>query len=200
MPVLPVRMQTQEQSQWCYAAVVQAMADYYGIRLTQADIARKHPSTPCKVDPTGLNCPQDPYDLLAELGLAYGTDKYTQSTRSGAKLVKGIRESIDENAPLVALIGSGGQNHYVVIVGYSYDNGLYTYTVLDPITGNTPRTVGQVELFNQGFSTAFLDQNGVEHRGHNPLIGVVYMKPKPARGGRTRSRRRRTFRRRTQKK
>ena len=101
-----IRIHLQENIQWCYAAVIQSIVEYYTHYSTsQPDIVRS-------VTGSSTNSsPQDPYDNLHQMGLIY--DSYDESYPSWET----IREQVDAHRPIIVRLGAD-TGHYVIIIGY----------------------------------------------------------------------------------
>jgi ABC-type bacteriocin/lantibiotic exporter with double-glycine peptidase domain len=99
----------QEQTQWCYASVIQMILEHYNQnRIPQSEIVRRVTGT--NTD----NSPQDATDYLMNT-LNYIDKK--GCSRSVLQFKK-IKAQIDLNRPIVVLLG-GGSGHYILIVGYN---------------------------------------------------------------------------------
>lgn len=113
----------QENTQWCYAAIIQMVLEYYGTKTTQEAIVQK--ITGSKLN----NDTQDPTDYLMNT-LNY-IDKH--GCFKSRLTFKKIKQQIDSNNPIIVWI-KGGSGHYVLIVGYNenIDDGTSQVIYIDP--------------------------------------------------------------------
>jgi hypothetical protein len=172
---LGVEIKPQEKSQWCYAAVSQAILSYYGIEQTQTEIAKSY-ETKSKSEPK--DCPQDPYDILDKYGVFDGADGPIFKNNDDKAYISAIIEAINDDTPVIAKLSEGGGVfHYVILNGYRKEQGKTARTskiffqILDP-EGATTREVPALD---------FLSNKSV-------FQGVVYTKPPEKKGGKTRRR------------
>lgn len=102
----------QEDTQWCYAAAIQSILEYYTHNITsQPDIVRN-------VTGSSTNSsPQDPHGILHEMDLIYNS--YDGSYPSWET----IREQIDAGRPIIVRLGAD-TGHYVIIIGYELPESL----------------------------------------------------------------------------
>lgn len=117
--VLTFQMQTQDQSEWCWAAVGASVCSYYAARGNggnerQCDIATRFLGMNCCVTPwpPGSNQTftlQTPLQVLGHLS----------STIEGPLDMDAIVREIDGGRPICCHIDWGdGEGHFVAIVGY----------------------------------------------------------------------------------
>ena len=100
-----IRIHPQENTQWCYAAVIQSILEYYTHNSTsQPDIVRNVTGS------SANNSPQDPHGDLHRMDLIY--DSY-----DGHPSWETIREQVDARRPIIVRIGAN-TGHYVIIIGY----------------------------------------------------------------------------------
>jgi Papain-like cysteine protease AvrRpt2 len=112
--VLNITMQTQQQSEWCWAGSGDTVASYHGYSYSQNQF--------CNLafdNALNANCPNDQAALsddqeaFRQIGISTGTYVYDYLTYAAI-----IRE-IDANRPLMARIQwSSGGGHIEVIYGY----------------------------------------------------------------------------------
>jgi hypothetical protein len=125
-------MQSQQQPNWCWAAVATSVAQFYNSATSwteQCDLASAELVKSCC--PAGSNAACDiPWYLdsaLARVGHynTYGT---------GPAPLPIIKTEIDNNRPLgVRVAWSGGGAHFVAISGYATSPGGDVVTIDDPI-------------------------------------------------------------------
>lgn len=143
-------MTCQEDDQWCWAAVTQAIARWRGESLTQVEVASWHISPeagelvcanppapapscgPCKrgcTDPHSLGKVLDERDLLVP-----GGDK------NGRPSFKEIQAAIKENRPVPVRIAWNGSNsgHFICVTGYVAGERVRVHDPLEPGVGNGP--------------------------------------------------------------
>ena len=97
----------QEDTQWCYAAVMQSIIEYYTHNnMAQPDIVRS-------VTGSSTNSsPQDPHGMLNQMDLI--SDSYDDGSYPSWET---IREQVDAGQPIIVRLGAD-TGHYVIIVGY----------------------------------------------------------------------------------
>lgn len=141
-------METQQEQQWCWAAVTQSVERWRGNAITQSEIASFH------IDPlaAGLICSHplggtgsgtlckgcqadcgDPHSLTQVLD---GRGRLTPNgATNNAPSFAEVRKSIDADRPLpVRIEWGGGKGHFVCVTGYAVDGaGIEWVTVHDPL-------------------------------------------------------------------
>ena len=123
IPESKIRMQ--EDTQWCYAAVIQMVLEYYGRITTQQAIVKK--ITGSATD----NNPFDPTDYLMKK-LKYIDNIPCGCSPSRVLRFTQIKREIDRNRPIIVRL-TGGTGHYVLIVGYDVDaEGTTRVIYIDP--------------------------------------------------------------------
>jgi Papain-like cysteine protease AvrRpt2 len=132
MPALNFKMQDQEQSEWCWAAVAASTSMHYDPNSGW---------TQCKVAGAELqvqNCCQDPLPAACNkrwrVHSALRTTKNLTRFTTNAEKFSVVQHEIDSQRSLCARIGWKGSNsgHFVVIDGYDDSGGLQLLTVRDP--------------------------------------------------------------------
>lgn len=122
-----INIRTQKQTQWCYAAVIQMILEYYGSITTQEAIVEAITG-----DDTN-NDPQDPTLYLMKT-LDY-IDNDEPCGCSGSRVLKfdKIKKEIDRHRPIIVKL-TGGTGHYVLIVGYDMNipDGITQVFYIDP--------------------------------------------------------------------
>ena len=126
--------QTQEQTQWCWAACAASVGNYYNEskNYTQCYIAytslktKYGSNTPnCCVTPASCNTPWNFVDPLEAVN-SYG------SNQQGQIDFEIIQEQIDKGRPIGTCVEwSGGGAHFMMITGYNGNN----ITIQDPQEG-----------------------------------------------------------------
>jgi hypothetical protein len=115
----------QQKTQWCYAAVIQMVLEYYGRITTQEAIVKKITRSETNNDP------QDPTLYLMK------TLKYINNVPCGCSPSRVLRftqikREIDRRRPIIVRL-TGGTGHYVLIVGYDVDaEGTTQVIYIDP--------------------------------------------------------------------
>lgn len=109
MPTIPISCQHQEQSNWCWAAVVASVNNYYAASssgrqlITQQQLADRYVG--------GRNEQYDVYQPLVDLNLSNGTAE-------GAIPWDELTAIVTANQPGIALVGQPDEGHYILVVGY----------------------------------------------------------------------------------
>jgi hypothetical protein len=147
--ILNYTNQLQEQTNWCWAAVSNAVDHYYDSTSssTQCSIANGTlgRSDCCGVGASGA-C-NIPYFLNQALSNVGHLDFFTSSSYSFSK----VTSEIDTGRPLCIRVGwSGGGGHFLAIHGY-FNFFFFTerLTLADPIYG--VQTVNYTGLFNDSY-------------------------------------------------
>jgi hypothetical protein len=135
---LHLAMQTQQESQWCWAAVATSVSLFYnaGSGRTQCSVvnAELGQTTCCQCGCTPA-CNQPWY-----LDLALQRTANLASWSAGTVAYSAIRGQVVAGRPLGARIGwSGGGGHFVVLDGYNSAGGQYL-SVRDPFYGSSVYT------------------------------------------------------------
>jgi len=101
----------QEDTQWCYAAVIQSILEYYTRNnRSQPDIVRS-------VTGSSTNSsPQDPHGILHRMDLIYGS-------YDGHPSWEIIQVQVDAGRPIIVRLGAD-TGHYVIIIGYELPESL----------------------------------------------------------------------------
>lgn len=216
---LDIRINEQEKSQWCYAAIIEAVAKYYGvykhnnlgITLNQENISNWYihnvKDFACTSNTSGVNCPQDPAELLDQLKQVNGDQIYKEfyNKKGAKKYITHIMDGINANYPTIARIGDRSGYHYVLFIGYKTtvvdiskikaNTGMVSFQYLDPLHPTEIRSVTDICLFDKGINADFIDSTTNEtHTGFSPLDGIMILFPKAeaAGGGKRNTRRRRS--------
>lgn len=146
--VLNFSMKCQEEDQWCWAAVAQAVEAWGSRQFSQSEIASRHidPASAALVcahplnlntpggstcQPCGSGCggPHSLGSVLAERARLVG------SAVPNAPSFTEIKNAISGNRPLpIRISWSGGGGHFICITGYAVDaTGVEWVTVVDPL-------------------------------------------------------------------
>jgi hypothetical protein len=133
---LPPFMQTQEQTNWCWAAVGTSIGLLFGTGpWTQCETA-----TACLNLP-GLNCcvTPDTCNVYGFLDLALSHTRSLAALVSGTETAAVLESELDSNRPVCARIAWDGQGaHFLAISGYSDPQGDGTQITIeleDPFFG-----------------------------------------------------------------
>ena len=129
-----VVIQHQHQDQWCWAAVTQAVCQYFGNVTTQEDIVSRTLNNPGCISAPG-SC-DSPFPLRFALQALGRFDD-----QNGVLSFADIQQQIDTLARPLAITVSfngplGETSHYCLIKGCSTVGGLSQITVLDPAPEN----------------------------------------------------------------
>ena len=143
-PQLGFTMQSQDATQWCWAAVTVSVVKFYqpGAGMTQCQIAQK---VLCKADCcTDMSVCDTPYVVYHPLG-AVG---HLEEVRAGPIQLQGvpnelsIQREVDSGRPIVCRIGwSGGGGHFIVLYGYDLSGPTGYVHVADSENGNSVYTL-----------------------------------------------------------
>lgn len=151
-PELTRRMQiTQEESQWCWAAVVEMVLARYGVSVPQAEIVRRHLGQ-------ATNTPIFASGIAGLIGREWrGSEGRTLKTRARHNGMRGqapasaglLVDSLTRNEPLVL----AAQGHVVVVIEIRYalhkPTGmmrLTSGTVIDPLPHRGIRPMERAEM------------------------------------------------------
>lgn len=143
MPKLAFVMQTQQQSEWCWAAVSASNSDFFGGppgpsggMWKQCEVAQcaltGHPA--CCDQPMPTTCNEDWY---LEQGLDCVSHKAGDPT-PGPSPYAYIQSEINNNHPVGVRIGwYGDGGHFVCVTGYDDSSGTQFLEVDDPYYGHS---------------------------------------------------------------
>jgi hypothetical protein len=113
--VLSIR--AQENSQWCWAACISAVFDYYGYSVSQSAIVRE---TWGDV----YNMPGSPYQIVQDLNASWtdasGRDFYVSGDVMTANAITAAQD-LAQDMPLII----GSQGHAMVLYAVTYDRNAY---------------------------------------------------------------------------
>jgi hypothetical protein len=140
-PSLPFQVETQEESNWCWAAISSAVDRYYNPYsfLTQCEVAAEMPGlqqNAC-IDPEQNNAPEALQTALDVIGMG-------NTPKTLGIDFKTLQSEIDAGRPVCARIEwTGGGAHFVVLCGYQEwtrgVNTLATVDVADPFYPDSTR-------------------------------------------------------------
>jgi hypothetical protein len=147
-PIEPTRLsiplRKQQASEWCWAAVAQAMASYFdpAIRVEQCQIVGRGFKRACCGDGTARNpeCNRQGYlhHALDSMGLlASPSEQGKHPWIEGPAPFAVVRREVDAGRPVCVLIKwkSGGGGHFIVIEGYSVsERGTASVWVRNPLS------------------------------------------------------------------
>lgn len=132
--VMSFQMQTQQQSQWCWAAVTASVAGFYnsGSDWTQCSLANAElGQTTCCADGSTSQCNQWWY-----LDRSLGRTGNLTGVEMGTLTVEGIDAELDNQRPVGARVQwSDGSGHFVIISGVGVD--AKTIAIEDPFYGSS---------------------------------------------------------------
>lgn len=139
---LPLTIQVQQESLWCWAAISSSVDDFYAIPPSwqQCCIVQSTFASPL---PPPCISPTDPaWNRTAKLSPALRLVGHQGPSGPGAYGIAQIRSQIDSDQPLgVAIQWNGSSNppdnHFVLLTGYSDDGTQPEVTVKDPFNGTT---------------------------------------------------------------
>jgi Papain-like cysteine protease AvrRpt2 len=126
--------QTQEQTEWCWAAVASAISQCFGGTLSQTDVAVAVVGPFCRTQPKSDSCNSE-----QELDVALGKTGNLARASRGTCLPSDVeQEVIQSQHPLCCRIQWSGVNagkaHFVAIAGY--DSATQEVCVADPRDGS----------------------------------------------------------------
>lgn len=147
--VIAVNAQIQNASQWCWAACIQIVFQYYGYRISQQRIVAE---TWGQI----LNLPAQPQQILADLNRSWQSDNgsnfYAQGDVFTANPITAAQD-LAQDMPLI--IGTMG--HAMVLTSIKYQRDAYgrgivhSATVRDPWPNNGRRILSPQEWFSTNF-------------------------------------------------
>ena len=165
----------QEDEQWCWAAVTQAVERWHNTTVSQTDVASYHAGTDAKVPP-----PNDCEDRLCGLGPSnthrlskvLSERKLLGKVTQSAPRFEDIKRVIGEQRPLpVRIKWNGDGGHFLCISGYSEDSkGRQRVKVHDPLVPGVRQ--GSVDVQTIPFQK-FVEKYG-EQRGQNGTPDLFY--------------------------
>ena len=153
--ILPLLMQQQAQTNWCWAAVAASVGDYLKAQnpsgsLTQCEIVNAALSQPsCCDDGSTDECNRDYYlETALELIGHLNTAPYL-----GTASFDSIRTltSPPYNLPIGVRVSNGANGHFLLIVGFNDENGNQWVRIADPCYG--PGTY-DINEFTSGYQGA----------------------------------------------
>jgi hypothetical protein len=154
-------MQSQEATQWCWAAVSSSTSRFFNSASpwTQCQIVNKQlVRTDCCSNKTSGNCNR-PNRL--DLGLTI-TGNYNGSRSGGLTLID-LKPTIKNRRPIHIHLSSG-VGHFVAITGYATtSSGKTLYRVQDSANGTS--------------DVSFEDLQGGRYDGHGPMDWYFFTKP-----------------------
>lgn len=157
--ILPVPLDGQETSQWCWAASGQMIMNYLGAtKVTQCDQANKRLGrTDCCNSPVPSACVQPGWPEMEKYGFAY-------TTYNGALPWSSLVSEIDAGRPVAFAWGwTGGGGHMMVASGYLVSRaGNYVYM-------NNPSPVGSGDQYYITYSEYV---SGTDHVHWSDLYNI----------------------------
>jgi hypothetical protein len=141
-PSMPFQVETQQESNWCWAAISSAVDRYYSPYsfLTQCEVAAEMPGLQqdACIDPEQNNDPEALQTALDVIGRGY-------TPKTLGIDFKTLQAEIDAGRPVcVRIEWTGGGAHFVVLCGYqewtSGVNTLETVDVADPFYPDSTRS------------------------------------------------------------
>ena len=149
-PSFPFQIETQEESDWCWAAVSAGVDRYFdpGSYLTQCQIASDVLNEQACADPDNYNRAGSLQDALNVVGM--------ERTSSAGKITfQALQTEIDAGRPVcVRIAWDGGGAHFVALCGYRiWSNGLKTVDVADPYYADSTQAFDQFPASYNGGGT-----------------------------------------------
>lgn len=138
---LGIKMQQQEASQWCWAALAQAVAYWHGELFTQTEIVTLSFGRACS--PESCNGAYRPNKLFALIGV-----KELGLAPAGITLDDLWRSQLEKRRPIKVILTNGSSNHMVLIGGYNLD-GFYLYDPSD--LGKGEKQIVTIEDLNSNY-------------------------------------------------
>lgn len=181
--ILNIQLEPQCSDNWCYAAVIQAVNNYYGLPpISQKNIAARFSNSEAM---------QDPYNTLVSMNFI-NNSKVKYGVKMGIPSWDDVVQSINNRKPLISKVGK----HYIILIGYdgnSRTNKNRKYIFLDPLIGSygVPIEITYETLKISGFPTDYLHTGKLSYE---PYIGTLFTKPPTPKGGKRKTLKRRTLR------
>lgn len=152
---LPFAMQSQQQTEWCWAAVAASVAGYFGSAgpsgglWQQCDVVNSElAQSTCCVNGASAAC-NNPWYLDRALSLV---GHLAGSPTPGAIPFANVQGEVDNNRPVGVRIGwYGGGGHFVVLSGYDDNGGAQFVDVDDPWYGPS---VADYSVFATAYQSA----------------------------------------------
>ncbi len=137
--ILAVPEVVQQQNQWCWAGVSDAVLSYFNKDIEQCRMANFAWSrTDCCTNPTSANCNQ-PNSMYGTSGsLKEILNRWCVKSRSKASALgfSKVKYQINRNRPIVIRYAwDSGGGHFILIRGYSTDGPKYLY-LMNPWPGD----------------------------------------------------------------
>jgi hypothetical protein len=168
-----VSMTGQEQSNWCWSAVTQAVKRWSGKAVSQTDVASAHMShngrpiscaSPHESDANGADCASggncaaicnDPHILSVVLGENELFRRYI--SQGAAPKFNDIMACINANEPAPCRVQwSTGGGHFILVIGWTVDNtGAQLVHVLDPASAGAGEAVPERVLGFTQFTQSY---------------------------------------------
>jgi hypothetical protein len=155
MPTISISCEHQQQSNWCWAAVVASVNNYYASSsskrkpITQQQLADRYVG--------GRNEQYDVYQPLVDLDLS------NNGSEQGVISWDNLTAIVTANQPGIALVGQPNEGHYILVAGYIAGTARTKQVqIIDPDTA-TPTV--------QSLPYSTLDSYG------GGYIGTQYTKP-----------------------
>jgi hypothetical protein len=140
----PFDLETQSQTEWCWAAVASAVHRYLdGQYLQQCQVVdRQWPGFGCCAQPSGDDCnqPESLADVLGRLGNRNG-DIWFETLQ-----FETLGEQLRADRPVCCGLVKDQLGHFVVVTGCFYVQGTPFVTLKDPTFGNSEKTVSYADL------------------------------------------------------
>lgn len=168
-------METQEEPEWCWAAVTQSVEGWGGNTVSQPEVASFHVNSgaglicarPLSPAGSGSRCAGCTADCAEPHRLSVVLDERSRLAAGGAVQIlpsfNDIQQAVDAQRPLPVRINwSGGHGHFVCVTGYAIDSaGMQWVTVHDPLLpGVDSGPADNQDLRYSSFATAYPSTNG----------------------------------------
>ncbi len=149
--VLSFNMESQTQSNWCWAATSTSISKFYSFLSpwTQCKVATDELGNPCCTSPVPSAC-----NIPWYLDRALDRTNNFVSIQSGTITWDNIKQELENGLVLGARIGwSGGGGHFMVIHGVTKSGGVEYLHIDDPIYGKSTLTYNQFATSYQNSGT-----------------------------------------------
>lgn len=133
-------MTCQEDDQWCWAAVTQAVALWRGETLTQVEVASWHTSGKAEKGECEVKDCKRGYTDTHSLGTVLKGRGLHRETTKGTPTFEEIQAAINENRPVPVRIAWNGSTsgHFICVTGYVAGERVRVHDPMEPGVGNGP--------------------------------------------------------------
>lgn len=134
--ILNLPIVKQEKANWCWAAVSQSVLTYYGINITQQEIAdygAKGQDVKNLLFSSSIKLKDFP-DLKGVDLILQHFGSLTTSFKSNHLTLEELKNEINNNRPvIVRLFGKGVPGHYIIIYGFEEEPSKTRVFIMDPL-------------------------------------------------------------------